>query len=186
MAVGILAVQGAFIEHGRCLDRLSEKYTFIRNRGDITDDIDRLIFPGGESTVQRKLIIDLGLFEPLKRMIDKDVPVLGTCAGMIILSEKISNGDPPVFGTMPVSIRRNGYGRQLGSFSCCGDVGDIREFPMRFIRAPFIEAVLCDRAEILNITDDKITAVRYRNQIGTAFHPELTEDMRIHELFLSL
>lgn len=186
MATGILAVQGAFFEHGQCLDRLAEKYTYIRNLDDITPDIDRLIFPGGESTVQRKLIIDLGLFEPLKKLITGGAPTLGTCAGLIIMSESIANGDAPVFGSLPVSVRRNGYGRQLGSFSETGDIGDIQKFPMRFIRAPFIERILSDKAEILNVTDDKITAVRYENQIGTAFHPELTDDMRLHELFLSL
>lgn len=186
MSTGILAVQGAFLEHGQCLDRLGAQYKYIRSRADITDDIDSLILPGGESTVQRKLIYELDLFEPLKKLIDGGAPVLGTCAGMILLAEKIANGDETVFGALSVNIRRNGYGRQLGSFSAEGDVGDIRDFPMRFIRAPYIESVLSDDTEVLNVTDGRITAVKCANVTGTAFHPELTDDMRIHERFLNI
>ena len=186
MAVAIIAVQGAFREHGDCLEKLGVDYRFIRTPSDITDDIDRLILPGGESTTQRKLLHELGLFEPIKEFICAGAPVMGTCAGLILLSERISGGDETVFGTLPVSVYRNGYGRQLGSFSAVGNVGVIADYPMRFIRAPFIESVLSDDVEILNVTDKKITAVRFRNQIGLSFHPELTDDTRIHELFLSI
>lgn len=102
MAVGILAVQGAFREHGDCLDKLGAEYRFIRNRSDIDDSIDRLILPGGESTVQRKLLNELDLFEPLKKLIESDVPVMGTCAGLILLAQTITNGDESVFGTLPL------------------------------------------------------------------------------------
>ena len=169
MAVGILAVQGAFREHGDCLDKLGAEYRFIRNRSDIDDSIDRLILPGGESTVQRKLLNELDLFEPLKKLIESDVPVMGTCAGLILLAQTITNGDESVFGTLPVEVCRNAYGRQLGSFSASGNIGEVSDFCMRFIRAPFIKKVLSDDVEILNTTDDKITAVRYKKQLGFAF-----------------
>ena len=122
MAVGILAVQGAFREHGDCLDKLGAEYRFIRNRSDIDDSIDRLILPGGESTVQRKLLNELDLFEPLKKLIESDVPVMGTCAGLILLAQTITNGDESVFGTLPVEVCRNAYGRQLGSFSASVEI----------------------------------------------------------------
>ena len=186
MAVGILAVQGAFREHGDCLDKLGAEYRFIRNRSDIDDSMDRLILPGGESTVQRKLLNELDLFEPLKKLIESDVPVMGTCAGLILLAQTITNGDESVFGTLPVEVCRNAYGRQLGSFSASGNIGEVSDFCMRFIRAPFIKKVLSDDVEILNTTDDKITAVRYKKQLGFAFHPELTDDLRLHEMLMNL
>ena len=186
MLTGILAVQGAFREHAECLERLSADYVYIRNKSDISDKIDRLILPGGESTVQRKLISELGMFDYIKDSISNGMPVLGTCAGLILLAQNIVNGEDKLFGTLPVSVCRNAYGRQLGSFSASGNIGSIKDFPMRFIRAPYIREVLSDDAEILNITNERITAVKYKNQLGMAFHPELTDDLRIHELFLSL
>lgn len=186
MLTGILAVQGAFREHAECLERLSADYVYIRNKSDISDKIDRLILPGGESTVQRKLISELGMFDYIKDSISNGMPVLGTCAGLILLAQNIVNGEDKFFGTLPVSVCRNAYGRQLGSFSASGNIGSIKDFPMRFIRAPYIREVLSDDAEILNITNERITAVKYKNQLGMAFHPEMTDDLRIHELFLSL
>lgn len=183
--VGILAVQGAFAEHADMLERLSVSYKLIRSISDM-DDFDRLILPGGESTAQRKLLHDLGLYAPLKTLIEKGVPALGTCAGLILLSEIISGGDETVFGTLPVKVCRNAYGRQLGSFSTVGNIGNITNFPMRFIRAPYIEKVLSEDVEVLNVTGGRITAVRYKNQLGAAFHPELTTDTRLHEMFLSI
>ena len=184
--VGILALQGAFIEHANCLEKLGEKYRFLRKNEDISSDIDRLILVGGESTTQRKLLRELEMFEPLKALIDKGTPVLGTCAGLILLAETISGGEESVFGTLPVEVCRNAYGRQLGSFSAVGNIGEIENYPMRFIRAPYIKRALSDKAEVLNETDGKITAVRYKNQLGLAFHPELTEDLRLHEAFLAM
>ena len=184
--VGILALQGAFIEHANCLEKLGEKYRFLRKNEDISSDIDRLILVGGESTTQRKLLRELEMFEPLKALIDKGTPVLGTCAGLILLAETISGGEESVFGTLPAEVCRNAYGRQLGSFSAVGNIGEIENYLMRFIRAPYIKRVLSDKAEVLNETDGKITAVRCKNQLGLAFHPELTEDLRLHEAFLAM
>ena len=114
------------------------------------------------------------------------MPVFGTCAGLILLAEQIAGETTDGFQSLPVLVRRNAYGRQLGSFSAEGTVGEISGFPMRFIRAPYIEKILHPDVQILNRTEHHITAVKYKNQIGTAFHPELTEDLRIHKLFLAL
>ena len=103
-----------------------------------------------------------------------------------MLSQEISGEEDTAFGTLPVTVCRNCYGRQLGSFSTIGTVGSITDFPMRFIRAPYIEKILSDDTEILNITDNRITAVKYKNQIGVSFHPELTNDLRLHQMLLSL
>ena len=184
MNVAILAVQGAFIEHAHMLEKLNQEYVLIRKKSDLPERIDALILPGGESTTQRKLLLELDLLEKLKQSILEGVPVLGTCAGLILLAEEIGTGEPEVFGTLPVKVVRNAYGRQLGSFSTEGNFGEIEHFPMRFIRAPYIEKIFRPEVEILSVTDGKITAVRYQNQFGVAFHPELTEDLRIHQEFL--
>lgn len=184
--VAILAVQGAFIEHAHTLEKLGVEYKYLRNKADITPDIDRLILPGGESTTQRKLLKELEMLEPLKALIERGAPVLATCAGLILLAEKNSSGEEAVFGTMPVEVCRNAYGRQLGSFSTVQNIGEVKDFPMRFIRAPFVEKVLSNEVEVLNVTDDRITAVKYKNQLGLAFHPELTEDLRLHKMFMDL
>ncbi len=184
--VAILAVQGAFIEHAHALEKLGVEYKYLRNKADITPDIDRLILPGGESTTQRKLLKELEMLEPLKALIERGAPVLATCAGLILLAEKISSGEEPVFGTMPIEVCRNAYGRQLGSFSTVQNIGEVKDFPMRFIRAPFVEKVLSNEVEVLNVTDDRITAVKYKNQLGLAFHPELTEDLRLHKMFMDM
>lgn len=184
--VAILAVQGAFIEHAHALEKLGAEYKYLRNKADITPDIDRLILVGGESTTQRKLLKELEMLEPLKALVSKGAPVMGTCAGLILLAEKISSGEETVFGTLPIEVCRNAYGRQLGSFSTVQDIGEVKAFPMRFIRAPFVEKVLSDEVEVLNVTDGRITAVKYKNQLGFAFHPELTEDLRLHQMFLEL
>lgn len=186
MAIGILALQGAFQEHADILKKLSAEYKFIRNSSDLDTKLDGIILPGGESTVQRKLAKELGLLEPLKLLIKKGIPTLGTCAGLILLSQEIDGSEDTAFETLPVIVCRNAYGRQLGSFSAVGNIGSISDFPMRFIRAPYIKSTLSDDTEVLNVTDNKITAVRYRNQIGVSFHPELTNDLRLHQIFLKL
>lgn len=188
MKVGILAVQGAFAEHAKIVAQLGGEYVLIRKKENITHDIDRLILPGGESTVQSKLIKELDMFDILNKKISDGMLVLATCAGIILLSEKCTDNSVECFRTLPVTVRRNAYGRQLGSFSAVGNVGDIKDFPMRFIRAPYIESVNCSKneIEILNVTDGNITAVQYKNQTALSFHPELTDDFRIHEMFLKM
>lgn len=184
MKIGILAVQGAFIEHRRILEELGAECIELRQKSDIVD-IDGLILPGGESTVQGKLLAELDMFDLLKEKITDGLPVLATCAGLILLSETIANDDNTYFGTLPVCVRRNAYGRQLGSFETEQEIKGFGSFDMVFIRAPYIEAV-SDGVDILAKVDGQIVAVQYKNQIGLSFHPELAEDNRIHQYFLEL
>ena len=118
-------------------------------------------------------------------MIQNDVPVLATCAGLILLAQNISNDSNVYFGTLPVTVKRNAYGRQLGSFNSINQMKGIGEFDMTFIRAPYIEQA-SEGVNILATVDNKIVAAQYKNQIGLAFHPELGDDTRIHEYFLNL
>lgn len=184
MSVGILALQGAFAEHGAMLDKLGVEHFEIRQLRDLERKPDRLILPGGESTVMNKLLHELGLFEPIRKLIEGGMPVFGTCAGMILLSRDVMDGST-CFGTMNIRVRRNAYGRQLGSFSADADFGGTGIVPMTFIRAPYAEEVY-DGAEVLARVDDRIVAVRQNNQLVTAFHPELTDDTTVHEYFLAM
>jgi len=202
MKIGILAVQGAFIEHEKKLETLGVDHFEIRQKKDILQDFDGLILPGGESTVMGKLLKDLDLFDTLHEKIENGLPVLGTCAGLILLASDISddisnnilndvsNQDQhkssiSQFATLPVKVKRNAYGRQLGSFSTTAEVKHIGNIPLRFIRAPYIESVT-DDVEILAEVDGNIVAVQYKNQIGLAFHPELTKGLSVHRYFISL
>ncbi len=186
MRVGILALHGAFAEHFDIVKKLGAEPFLIRNKEDIASGADALILPGGESTVQRRLLHQTGLFEPLYQMIADGVPTLATCAGMIILAEKISGSEQECFGLLPAEVCRNAYGRQLGSFSAVGDIGKTKNYPMRFIRAPYVVRTLSSDVEILNTTNGRITAVRYKNMTALAFHPELTDDLRLHGEFLDI
>lgn len=199
LKIAVLAVQGAFIEHEKMLKKLGAECIELRQAADCVQDFDGLVLPGGESTVQNKLLRELGMYDALKAKIDDGLPVLATCAGMILLAETIGNDDMRCFGTLPITVRRNAYGRQLGSFSSTHDVAGIGPFEMRFIRAPYVEKInenttmsapvdkqSNDSVYILGTVEDHIVGVEYKNQIALAFHPELTDDTRIHEKFLKL
>lgn len=183
MKIGVLAVQGAFAEHEAVLHRLGTGCFEIRQKADMEMWMDGIILPGGESTVMRKLLDEMGMFSKIKERILEGVPVLGTCAGAILLAEKIENCKDVCFGTIPMTIRRNAYGRQLGSFAVEQEIKGIGSFPMHFIRAPYMLSV-GSQVNILSRVDDKIVAVEYQNQIALSFHPELTEDNRLHKYFL--
>ena len=183
---GILAVQGAFAEHAAMLDRLGAPWRLLRAAEDFDDSITRVILPGGESTTQAKLLHSTGLFDPIEAHIKAGKPVLGTCAGLIADGDTITNRhDGPYFATLPVHVRRNAYGRQLGSFHTTAEVTGIGTIPMTFIRAPFITSV-DDGAEELARVNGHVVAARSGNQIGISFHPELDSDTRLHEAFLAL
>ena len=185
MIIGMLALQGAFIEHEAVLKRLHVECFEIRKPSDLDRRMDGLIIPGGESTVIGKLLVDMDMMNRIRKMILDGMPVFGTCAGMILLARNIVDGTVGSIGTMPVTVRRNAYGRQLGSFSADGSFGDLGGIQMRFIRAPYVDSV--DKGvEILSVHEGKIVAVRYGNQLATAFHPELTDDDRVHRYFLSI
>lgn len=183
--IGVLALQGAFTEHEKVLDKLGVSWCELRNRSDLKLPIEGLILPGGESTVQGKLLRELDMFTPLQNMLKDGLPVLGTCAGLILLAEKQSESTVSHLATLPVTVRRNGYGRQLGSFTTAGFYEGIGEFPMTFIRAPYVEEAE-DGVKITVAVNGKIVGVEYKNQIGVAFHPELTEDLSVHKRFLNL
>ena len=186
MTVAVLALQGAFLEHEQMLKKLGADYFEIRQKKDLDRPFDALILPGGESTVMRKLLLELDIYDALKEKILSGLPVFGTCAGLILLAEHIAD-DPTVhFGTLPVTVKRNAYGRQLGSFQCTADVEEIgRQLPLTFIRAPYIEKAE-DTVKVLTSVDGNIVAVRYENQLGLSFHPEVTEDNRVHAYFMEM
>lgn len=185
MTVAVLAVQGAFIEHEKMLQKLGVTTFEIRQAKDLEQDFDGLILPGGESTVQGKLLRELGLFEPLKDKIQNGLPVMGTCAGLILLAKNLAEDDTVHFGTMPVTVRRNAYGRQLGSFHTEEEMKGVGLIPMTFIRAPYIQDAE-DGVQILSTVNSNVVAARYRNQLGLSFHPEVTGDTRVHEYFLNM
>ena len=185
MKVAVLAVQGAFIEHEKALERLGVETVELRKAEDLEQDFDGLVLPGGESTVQSRLLKELSMFETLKKKIEEGLPVLATCAGLILLVQNISNDENRCFATLPVTVKRNAYGRQLGSFYYEGEIKEIGTFPMEFIRAPYIESVE-KNVEILAQVEEKIVGVAYKNQLAFSFHPELTGNDRIHDKFIEL
>ena len=185
MRVAILAVQGAFIEHRKKLESLGAECIELRKKEDLEQPFDGLILPGGESTVQGKLLRELEMYDSLIEKIESGMPVLATCAGLILLAEHLSNDEHVYFGTLPVTVRRNAYGRQLGSFHTDAEFDGLGQVPMTFIRAPYI-AQAGEGVEILAEVDGKIVAARQGRQLVTAFHPELDGDTRIHEYFLNM
>ncbi len=186
--IGVLALQGAFAEHIRVLEQLGVQACELRQKADLSDrPLDGVILPGGESTVMGKLLRELDMLYDLKQMIREGLPVLGTCAGLILLAGEISGDDNRYLGTMDITVRRNAYGRQLGSFHTRSVFQGVGEVPMTFIRAPLIERVAEEKgAEVLAFAGEHIVAARQKNMLVTAFHPELGGDDRIHKFFLKL
>ena len=167
------------------LDRLHAPWRLLRSLDDWDDSITRVILPGGESTTQGKLLRVTGLFEPIAKHISANKPTLGTCAGMILLAQRLENDDQVYFGALHATLRRNAYGRQLGSFQTTGSFGDLTNVPMVFVRAPFVVSSR-DDVTVESVVDGHAVALRQHSIIATAFHPELTDDTRVHQLFLSL
>lgn len=187
MKIAVLALQGAFAEHQEMLHSLGAESVLIRSLDNWQEYIDEvsvaglshggLIIPGGESTAMQKIMTDIGLLQPIRQAIRAGLPVFGTCAGLIML-------DADHLATMDIRVRRNAYGRQLGSFVTDADFKGIGQVPMVFIRAPYIEHV-DEGVEILSVVDGHIVAARNKNQLVTAFHPELTGDTKVHEYFIN-
>lgn len=184
MKIGVLALQGAFAEHRQALDRLGAESFEIRGPEDLVGVCDGLILPGGESTVMGKLLRDLDLFEPLRERIAAGMPVLGTCAGLILLAKRLEGEETVHFGCMDIVACRNAYGRQLGSFFVKAPFAG-REIPMTFIRAPYISSSGAG-VEVLSVVDGHIVAARQDKMLVCAFHPELSVDPTVHALFLSM
>jgi len=185
--VGVLAVQGAVDEHLRAIRAVGAEAVEVRLPRDLAG-LDALILPGGESTTMRKLIDAYGLREPILALARAGAPMLGTCAGMILLSERIAEGDPPVLPLLDVEVRRNAYGRQLDSFEAEVSIPVIGDAPLHgvFIRAPVVSQV-GPRAEVLAVdADGQPIAIRQGKVLATAFHPELTDDRRLHRLLVEM
>lgn len=178
MKIAILALQGAFAEHQQMLERLGVESFLVRNLADWNQPKDGLIIPGGESTSMMRIMHDEALFDPICQEIREGLPVFGTCAGMILL-------DDQHLGVMNISVRRNAYGRQLGSFYIEHEFKGIGRVPMTFIRAPYIERV-GEGVEILSVLDGNIIAARQKNMLVTSFHPELNEKTDVHAYFLKM
>jgi pyridoxal 5'-phosphate synthase pdxT subunit len=185
--IGVLAVQGAFAEHIDRLRQLGVDAVAIRLPSDL-DGVSGLILPGGESTTMRKLIDRWGLREPIVALLDEGAPVLGTCAGMIMLAEEISDGDPPVFPRLDITVKRNAFGRQLDSFEAAIEVPLLGEKPVDavFIRAPIVERVGDDVDVLARLDDGRVVAVRSGSVVATAFHPELSGETRFHRLIATM
>ena len=184
MRIAVLALQGAFIEHEKMLSKLGVDSFEIRQRKDIQSSFDGLIIPGGESTVQGKLLNELGLMIPIRQMIQEGLPVFGTCAGLLMLSKKIENGEP-YLATMDIIAVRNAYGRQLGSFYTEESFGENDRIPMTFIRAPYILKA-GENVTVLSSVQGKTVAARQENQLVTAFHPELNGNITVHKYFADM
>lgn len=190
MKIGVLALQGDFLEHQQALDRLSVESSQVRTAAGLAN-LDGLIIPGGESTVIGKLAEDFGLLDPLRKFAEKKA-VWGTCAGSIFLS-KDARRNQPLLGMMDISVARNAFGRQVDSFeidlvipALTTPSGENPPFHAIFIRAPLIEYVGTEVAVLSELPDGRIVAARQNKWLATAFHPELGGDDRLHHLFLEM
>nr|WP_319473089.1 pyridoxal 5'-phosphate synthase glutaminase subunit PdxT [uncultured Sphaerochaeta sp.] len=185
MRVGVLALQGGFVEHVHALNKLDISSLEIRSPQDVHTSLDALILPGGESTVMGRLIRDLDLYFPLMDLISQGLPVWGTCAGMILLASELEGEVNTHLAIMPITVQRNAFGRQLGSFSSFGMFEGIGEIPMTFIRAPIIQRA-DKNVHMLAEYGGFSVAARYDTMLVTAFHPELTNDTRVLQYFLGM
>ena len=183
--VGVLALQGAFARHLAALVRSGVEAREVRTRAQL-EQVDALVLPGGESTTISKLLVANDLVEPLRERLDDHTPVLGTCAGMILLARDVLDGRPDQlrFSAVDIAVRRNGYGRQLESFEADLDVAGLDGPPLRavFIRAPLVEEV-GEGVEVLASVDGRPVLVRQGSVTVASFHPELTDDDRLHAAF---
>ena len=189
MNIGILALQGAFAAHQRVLTDLGASVTLVRGVEDV-NDLDGIVLPGGESTTMSMLLDSSGIAAPLRERVRNGFPVFGTCAGLILLAEKIVDGraDQQQLGGLAITARRNGYGRQIDSFESSISICEAENtFAMNgvFIRAPRIEEVTGD-VEVLGTVNGDVVLVRQGNILGATFHPELSDDHRVHEMFLKM
>ena len=186
MKVGVLALQGAYAAHAACLRALGTEAREVRTPADLAD-VDALVVPGGESTTMSMLLESAALFDPLAERLQAGLPALGTCAGMILLGTEILDGRPDqrCFGAVDISVRRNAFGRQVDSFEADLPLDDLEGGPFRavFIRAPFVERAGAD-VEVLATVDGHPVLCRQGVVTVAAFHPELSNDLRLHDHFL--
>jgi 5'-phosphate synthase pdxT subunit len=187
MRLGVLALQGAFREHLETLDAIGVEGIRVREPKDL-EEVSGLILPGGESTTMRQLIDRWGLRQPILDLARRGAPLFGTCAGMIVLSREIVGGEDPVLPLLDVTIQRNAFGRQLDSFEADLSVPVLGDRPVHavFIRAPAIERTGPDVDVLARLDDGRVVAVRERNVIATALHPELAGETRFHRLVATM
>jgi 5'-phosphate synthase pdxT subunit len=184
--IGVLALQGAVAEHIQMLSSLGAEAVPVRLPSEL-EGLDALIIPGGESTTISKLLYDYGLIEPIRRLAKKGFPIFGTCAGLVLLAKKVPNLQMESIGVMDIEVERNAFGRQVDSFEADLKIPALHNgtFHGIFIRAPIIEKV--ERGvEVLCQLNGKPVAVRQRKLLACAFHPELTDDLRLHKYFLDI
>lgn len=187
MKIGVLALHGAFIEHIHILESLGLEAVKVRLPEDL-ESVSGLIIPGGESTTMRKLTARWGMRQPILDLAARGAPILGTCAGMIVVAKELADGDEPVFPIIDVTVRRNAFGRQLDSFETDLPVPVLGDRPVHaiFIRAPIIERVGPGVDVLATLPDGRVVAVRQRNVIAISFHPELAGETRIHRLIATM
>jgi 5'-phosphate synthase pdxT subunit len=187
MKIGVLALQGAFREHLETLRSIGVDGVPVRLPADVAD-VAGLIVPGGESTTMRRLVERWGLREPLLDLASSGAPIFGTCAGMIVLAREIAGGEPPILPLLDVTVERNAFGRQLDSFEADLAVPVLGDQPVHgvFIRAPVIERTGPGVDVLAKLDDGRIVAVRERNVMATAFHPELAGETRFHRLLATM
>lgn len=187
MKIGVLSLQGAVSEHITALRRLSAQATEVRLPAEL-NGLDGLIIPGGESTTMTRLMLDYNLTELIKRLANQGFPVFGTCAGMILLAKKITDASLTPLGTMNIEVQRNAFGRQVDSFETDLSIPVLGQENFRgiFIRAPIIKKVGHNVDILCQLNGDKPVAVRQGKLLACAFHPELTDDLRLHDYFLDL
>jgi 5'-phosphate synthase pdxT subunit len=187
MKIGVLALHGAVIEHIQILRAIGVEPVPVRLPEDL-DGISGLILPGGESTTMRKLATRWNLREPIMALALSGVPILGTCAGMIVVAKEIAGGEEPVFPLIDVTVARNAFGRQLDSFETDLEMPILGDRPVHaiFIRAPIIERVGPGVEVLARLPDQRIVAVRQRNVLAISFHPELAGETRIHRLLATM
>lgn len=185
--IGVLAIQGAFAEHLRALAAVGARTRTVRSIEDL-DGLEGIVLPGGESTTMTMLMERVGLLGPLRAAIDGGLPTLATCAGMIVLAREVSDGmaDQRGLGVLDIAVRRNGYGRQVDSFEADIDIAGTegKAFHAVFIRSPLVEST--GDVEVLASLEGHAVAVKQGNILALCFHPELTDDLRLHRRFLKL
>lgn len=187
MKVGVLALQGTFIEHISSLQQLGVEAPPIRLPCEL-DTLHGLIMPGGESTTMLRLMESFGLIQPVREMARDGLPVWGTCAGMVLLAKNVSNYEMETLGLMDVRVRRNAFGSQIDSFEADLEIPLVGEDPFHavFIRAPIIEEAKPGVEILSRLPDDTIVAIRQDRLLACAFHPEFTDDLRFHRYFLDI
>lgn len=185
MKIGVLALQGAVREHKNMLEQVGAEAVEVKKAEHLVG-LDGLILPGGESTTIGKLIRQHDLYHPILNLYQQGKPLFGTCAGMVLLAKQIEGGEAVHLGLMDILVKRNAFGRQIDSFETDLIIKGIADhFPAVFIRAPYIEKVGAD-VEALAEVDGHVVAARQGNLLVTSFHPELTEDLRIHAYFMEM